>query len=355
MDISNSDQQVERTAVVPLLLSPTASRLPSNASITSTRKSASRSQTFSLELPSSWSEQGPLFDWYQGRLRSGEDSVNLIQLRRERSAPYHHEFLVIHTTQGKPFRIDRRPDPRVPLDGITIGCAAVDTISTPKQHDIKKSECILVLRVCEQITIESLVRICINIKSDSQSCRYTIQTYNCYFFAWAIIMIVMRQSAVWDKKWGSLIMEERRHSGCTWEKVFKKVQRNPTATWFGAQLRHIVLKDPTTGDISNKSLLPNTPRTILDALKPLMHVDVLPHLTAADVSQAFWVHVIYTHIARSLKSTLESLLRDMTDCEDTLEVVSFMMQPSFHCENISSFHQHLCILSTFVMYARSRI
>ena len=78
----------------------------------------------------------------------------------------------------------------------------------------------------------------------------------------------------------------------------------------------------------------------------LTHVGVLPHLTTTDFSRAFWVHFTYIHIARGLKSELEYIFLDMAGCEDTLEVVRFMM-------SIYSPRRQLYSPSKCILYARS--
>jgi len=246
---------------------------------------------------------------------------------------------------GRPFRIDRRPDPRVPLDGPTSGCTPVDTFATAGPRDLKKSMCILTLKVGGEITIESLIHM---YNYQKRPAILSIHTTN-------VQLLFPRMDnhhdcrapeRCLDRMWGTVAAKERQR--CTWGKVFKKARSSPAAKWSGViyqQLRHIVLKDPVTG--GNTLIVPSTHGTILEALKSLINVDVLPRLTATDISRAFFVHLIYSHIVRDLEGQLESLFRDMTGCVDTLEVVGLMIEPSFECEDPSHF-----IITLLIVHAR---
>jgi hypothetical protein len=93
-------------------------------------------------------------------------------------------------------RIDRRPDPDVLVDTVMRkGCNAIDNIQEVFSRDnFMPSFCVVDVLVDGEnhLDVLSILRICLAIQQDNQAQTYTIQRYNCYFFSWTIILLLLR-------------------------------------------------------------------------------------------------------------------------------------------------------------------
>jgi hypothetical protein len=96
------------------------------------------------------------------------------------------------------FRIDRRPDPDVPIDTIMRdGCEAVDTIEMiSSKADLPPSNIVASFEPSNP-TLDCIfiLRICYILKQEYWSTqRYSLQKFNCYFLSWTVFMLYTRQS-----------------------------------------------------------------------------------------------------------------------------------------------------------------
>ncbi|CUA71496.1 hypothetical protein RSOLAG22IIIB_09624 [Rhizoctonia solani] len=132
--------------------------------------------------------------WYQ--LRSTA-LVRALQLHREREGPYFHQFIVfeLHDSGGL-FRIDRRlrPDEGAPLNSLRDeGIAAFDTIEPVGSWDdplFTASDCLISIGFKVDVHLALILKICRAIQEHPLAQAYTLQRYNCYFFAQTIILCV---------------------------------------------------------------------------------------------------------------------------------------------------------------------
>lgn len=150
--------------------------------------------------------QNPLHRWF---IRHPAP-IDKLQLRKEHKSPFFHEYLMFSLRDnGGFFRIDRRqrPDENIPLDSIYAnGVEAYDTIEQATSFDdeiYSSSSCLVEIefKVDLDINLHSLMKICWAIQEHPQARLYTVQRYNCYFFAQTILICAthLAYSCQWPK------------------------------------------------------------------------------------------------------------------------------------------------------------
>lgn len=174
---------------------PGASYRASNASVIAKRHLLNLEDPVRLKFEP-WSAENPLYEWYRRRTHR---FVDMIQLRKEREAPFFHEFIVFRLRDGGGFfRIDRRqrPDEDTPLDCMyTNGVEAHDTIEQVSSFDDMlscASDCLIEIEIKTDLHLAFILRICNAIHLHPRAKVYTLQRYNCYFFAQTIICCTAR-------------------------------------------------------------------------------------------------------------------------------------------------------------------
>ncbi|KAB5594178.1 hypothetical protein CTheo_2394 [Ceratobasidium theobromae] len=197
------------------------SQIASNSAIHSSRGDRP-SGPVPLDFPLGWG-RGVLFDWYK---RMPATSILSIQLRKEFEEPFRHEFIFILLKGDLRCRLDRRGDPNIPTQTLSeSGSDAHDTVQEVDNLDgiNSTSECLIELRPNGKIDLSFILSICFSIRSDPKTQRYTLQRFNCYFFAWTIASIVARHSISWDTPAEQLTNSEQLAS------VLKKKATKPIA------------------------------------------------------------------------------------------------------------------------------
>ncbi|CAE6459767.1 unnamed protein product [Rhizoctonia solani] len=152
-----------------------------------------------------WTSGNPMYDWYSRRINEGKVSVETMQLRKELSAPFFHEFVVFSLRGGGFYRIDRRqlPNEELPIDAIyTHGVEACDTIEeVPDLNSVlyARSKCLIELsfKPDTNVHIGLILRICRAIQKHKGANVYTLQRYNCYFFAQTLVMCIACGASDW--------------------------------------------------------------------------------------------------------------------------------------------------------------
>ncbi|CAE6486464.1 unnamed protein product [Rhizoctonia solani] len=180
---------------------PGASVHPSvNVAIKTIRKKG-KIQELAMSFDS-WTKENDTFNWYEERKQAGNGRgryIRTMHLRKERDAPFYHEFVVLHLDDGTFWRIDRRQlkDEQDPYSCIKeCGVQACDTIERVsgmtnflEQNPItSSSNCMVELEFKKDVDVALVLRICRAIKSHKKANVYTLQRYNCFFFAQALIM-----------------------------------------------------------------------------------------------------------------------------------------------------------------------
>jgi hypothetical protein len=146
-----------------------------------------------IEFPGQWGD-GPIFGW----LRERESlTITALELRKEHSS-FKHEYIVAYLCDGEIYRFDRRPDPSVPIDAIMrSGCVSFDTVQEVSSFlDLQPSDCIARLGIPGKVGLSDIILICYRIKNDISASRYSLQKFNCYFFAWSLVSTSLRIASI---------------------------------------------------------------------------------------------------------------------------------------------------------------
>ncbi|CEL56366.1 hypothetical protein RSOLAG1IB_07752 [Rhizoctonia solani AG-1 IB] len=168
---------------------PGASYRGSNAFVIARRKLLNLEEPFRMTFDA-WRRGNHLYDWYTARLSN--PFIQTMQLRKERESPFFHEFIVIQLRSGTYWRIDRRqlPNEVTPLDSLYEGVPAHDTVEQVTSLESSlyaRSDCLIELEFSTDVHLALVLRICRTIQNHERARVYTIQRYNCYFFAQALI------------------------------------------------------------------------------------------------------------------------------------------------------------------------
>jgi hypothetical protein len=134
--------------------------------------------------------------------------VKGLQLRKEHDA-FEHEYLLVVLTDGSIYRIDRRPDPTLSIDTLMRhGCNGVDTLQEVASFDeLRPSSDPVVQIECEEAKADFIIVLlgCFAIAQDETARRYSIQRFNCYFFAWTNILLFLR--SLLGNSWQHLLLK----------------------------------------------------------------------------------------------------------------------------------------------------
>ncbi|KAF9520771.1 hypothetical protein BS47DRAFT_403526 [Hydnum rufescens UP504] len=127
--------------------------------------------------------------------------INVFQLRREGSA-FKHQYVVLILSDNCILRLDRRGDEANPVNTMKDeGTESVDTIADVESlSDLDKtSDCLAKLH-CQGSNVDllNIIKICFGIHRDNKAGRYTLQRFNCYFFAWTLLIATARHIVRWD-------------------------------------------------------------------------------------------------------------------------------------------------------------
>ncbi|CAE6437906.1 unnamed protein product [Rhizoctonia solani] len=173
---------------------PGASYRTANAFIVARRKILKLQDPFEMDF-NDWGPGNRSYDWYHSL---SNRYIQTIHLRKERESPFYHEFIVFRLRGDRPtfWRIDRRqlPDEQTPLNSIyTEGVPARDTIEQVTSLESRlevRSNCMVEIdfQPDVQVDVGLVLKICRAIKADKNAKVYTLQRYNCFFFAQTLIM-----------------------------------------------------------------------------------------------------------------------------------------------------------------------
>ncbi|KAF9505435.1 hypothetical protein BS47DRAFT_538063 [Hydnum rufescens UP504] len=181
-------------------MSLAATSLFSHAAITSSRARAHRSEgPCRIQFGPDW-RNNEIMEWHNS---SGPrpTKINMFQLRRERSA-FKHQYVVLFLSHDCILRLDRRGDEANPMDTLTPeGTDSIDTIAdVTSLSDLDKTSEFLAELHCQGSNIDllNIIKICFGIHTDTRAGRYTLQRFNCYFFAWTVLVAAARHVVRWD-------------------------------------------------------------------------------------------------------------------------------------------------------------
>ncbi|CUA72969.1 hypothetical protein RSOLAG22IIIB_10447 [Rhizoctonia solani] len=160
-----------------------------NALIVARRKILGHEEHYRITFDG-WGPVNPLYNWYT---ELANPYIHTMQLRKEREAPFFHEFIVIRLRGDTYWRIDRRhlPGEKTPLNCIyTDGVPAHDTIEQVTSLEsplYASSECLVELEFNVDVHVGLVLRICHAIQNHKGAKVYTLQRYNSYFFAQTLL------------------------------------------------------------------------------------------------------------------------------------------------------------------------
>ncbi|KAF9520773.1 hypothetical protein BS47DRAFT_403795 [Hydnum rufescens UP504] len=171
----------------------------SNAVITSSRAHRSAGP-FRIQFGPDW-RNNQIMEWHN-TLGHRPTKINMFQLRRERSKPLNHQYVVLFLSEDCILRLDRRGDEAKPMDALTPeGIESIDTIANVKSlSELDKTSDTLAELHCQgrDIDLSNVIKICFGIHKDDEAGHYTLQRFNCYFFAWTVLVATARHVVRWD-------------------------------------------------------------------------------------------------------------------------------------------------------------
>ncbi|KAG9097558.1 hypothetical protein FS749_006007 [Ceratobasidium sp. UAMH 11750] len=138
--------------------------------------------------------------WYQEQACTHFQSL---QHRKERSGHFQHEFIVLKLENNSICRIERMGDPDASFNAIGAqGIAAHDVIQSFPSNKLSEA-CLETSDVVAEIQfpcyfdLKIVLLICRAIQEGEQTCNYTLQVFNCYFFALTIQAVLTRLVTDW--------------------------------------------------------------------------------------------------------------------------------------------------------------
>ncbi|KAH7326918.1 hypothetical protein B0J17DRAFT_222542 [Rhizoctonia solani] len=205
---------------------PKASVRPSINAVIKTVRKKGKIQELAMCFDS-WTKENDTFNWYEERKQEADGRgryIRTMHLRKERQRPFFHEFVVLHLDDDTFWRIDRRqlPDEQDPYGCIgESGITACDTIERVsgitnffERNPITSSSNSMVeleFKKGIDVDVALVLRICRAIKNHKKAKFYTLQRYNCFFFAQALIMCTACGVSDWAG-WG----QSKGENNCPW-------------------------------------------------------------------------------------------------------------------------------------------
>ncbi|KAF9503520.1 hypothetical protein BS47DRAFT_1402317 [Hydnum rufescens UP504] len=155
---------------------------------------------FRIQFKSDW-QSTRIMEWHHS-LGSRPTKINTLQLRKEKSEPFTHQYVVLILSDDTILRLDRRGDEKNPMDAMkSDGIESIDTIADVNSLSglEKTSHCLAELHCqASDLDLSNIIKICFGIHKDPKAGRYTLQRFNCYFFAWTILVATARYAEPWD-------------------------------------------------------------------------------------------------------------------------------------------------------------
>ncbi|CAE6443001.1 unnamed protein product [Rhizoctonia solani] len=147
--------------------------------------------------------QGPTEKWYEGL--KGHTTFRKLQYRKERVAPFNHEFIVVELDNNTVCRFDRRGDINSRanvLIGESIPSEDTAHVIAKSDADIyplieATSDLLLTMQFPQGEDLRTILAICYGIQTNEHTRFYTLTRYNCYFFSWMIITATARRTVDW--------------------------------------------------------------------------------------------------------------------------------------------------------------
>ncbi|CAE6441356.1 unnamed protein product [Rhizoctonia solani] len=189
----------------PPTLAPGSSHYISNASIIAARVALGLDDPVRIQFDNLGEGAKPLANWCR---RRQHDEVESMQLRREKKAPFFHQYIAFRLANNEGcFRIDRRqlPDEGSPLDCTEeAGVEAYETIeeiNDMEQSIYSPSEPLVQVDFKSNFRVELIIDLCREISRHERAYMYTVQRYNCYFYAQTLLLCTVCSENDWYEKY----------------------------------------------------------------------------------------------------------------------------------------------------------
>lgn len=140
--------------------------------------------------------------WYMAQ---PSRNIRSLEHRKEMGGIFKHEFIVLRLDGEAICRLERMGDPDARFDAITPqGTTAYDLIESFQQGKLSDahlgtSEVLAKVEFPKEVDLLLVLLACRAIHEGENTCKYTLQTFNCYFFALAIQSTLTRLHADWVK------------------------------------------------------------------------------------------------------------------------------------------------------------
>ncbi|KAG8794398.1 hypothetical protein FRC12_024725 [Ceratobasidium sp. 428] len=167
-----------------------------------------------IGYPKGW-RTGDTEKWYKDQPTK---KFTHLQYRKERDAPFYHEYIVLELDNNTVCRFDRRGDVATRAGAFTFeGMTAEDTahvIQKKEEHYANieaKSDMLLRIHFPDGQDLLTVLAVCYGVQKDDHTRAYTLTRYNCYFLSWIIITATARRTVDWallskdTNKWEELV------------------------------------------------------------------------------------------------------------------------------------------------------
>ncbi|KAG8739971.1 hypothetical protein FRC10_004938 [Ceratobasidium sp. 414] len=162
---------------------------------------SSKNSRRSMEFGAEWGE-GEIFDWCRRTFKNSR-TISRLEIRITRDA-LPHRFIVAHMQDGPIWRFDRRPRT---LQSALIPAGpqgpdeepphrAADEVCLVTKADLLEIELSTRWEIRLDLPAEAdiflIISACFAIAQDKNARNYTLREYNCYFFSWTVVMLMIR-------------------------------------------------------------------------------------------------------------------------------------------------------------------
>ncbi|CUA75564.1 Putative phospholipid-transporting ATPase C24B11,12c [Schizosaccharomyces pombe 972h-] [Rhizoctonia solani] len=117
-----------------------------------------------------------------------------------------HEFIVLRMTDGSICRVERTGDPNARMHALSSqGSVAYDIAQLFRPDDLAKasidtSSIVSEVHLPSDLDLKDVLNICRAIQEDGRTRKYTLETFNCYFFSLALASCLTRLVADWENE-----------------------------------------------------------------------------------------------------------------------------------------------------------
>ncbi|KAG8742482.1 hypothetical protein FRC10_001378 [Ceratobasidium sp. 414] len=153
-----------------------------------------------IGYPNGW-RTGDTEKWY--KYQSTTKFAHL-EYRKDREAPFYHEYIVAELDDRSVCRFDRRGDVATRAGAFTLeGMTADDTahVIQPGESHYNKiyhnSDVVLRIHFPEKQDLITILGVCYGVQELEETRKYTLTRYNCYFLSWTILTVTSRRVVDW--------------------------------------------------------------------------------------------------------------------------------------------------------------